>query len=85
MMPTVKIGTITGERKINSELYYTVISKENGEKWPDYNRKLRFVEAKQIKPLNIDPFYMNSGFRLERNDIALFLKYLKLNYILYSQ
>ena len=75
LMPTVKIGTITGERKINSELYYTVISKENGEKWPDYNRKLRFVEAQQIKPLNIDPFYMNSGFMLERNDIALFLNY----------
>lgn len=74
-MPTVSIGTITGERQINSELYYTVIAKENGEKWPDYNRKLRFVEAQGIKPLNVEPFYMNPGFMIERNDIALFLNY----------
>ena len=75
LMPTVKIGTITGERQINSDLYYTVITKENGEKWPDYNRKLRFVEAQGIKPLDCAPFYMNPGFMIERNDIALFLNY----------
>ncbi len=75
LMPTVRIGSITGERMINSEAYYILISKENGEKWPDYNRKLRFAEAQDITPLNVDPFYMNSGFMLQRNDIALFLNY----------
>lgn len=75
LMPTVKIGTITGERQINSDLYYTIISKENGEKWPDYNRKLRFCEAQEIKPFNIEPFYMHPGFMIERNDIALFMNY----------
>ena len=75
LLPKVKIGTITGERMINEDSYYSVIAKENGEKWPDYNRKLRFTEAQGKIPINVDPFYMNSGFMLQRNDIALFLNY----------
>ena len=73
--PNVDIGTVVGERKINDESYYNLISKENGEKWPDYNRKLRFCEAQGIIPLNIDSFYMNSGFKIERNDVSLFMNY----------
>ena len=73
--PNVSIGTVVGERKINEESYYNLMSKENGEKWPDYNRKLRFCEAQGIIPLNIDSFYMNSGFKIERNDVSLFMNY----------
>lgn len=75
LLPNVKIGTITGERNINSEAYYNVIGKENGEKWPDYNRKLRFSETQNVIPIDVDPFYMHSGFKLERNDVAFFMNY----------
>ena len=79
LISNVKIGTVVGERKINDEAFYTLMSKENGEKWPDYNRKLRFCEAQNIIPLNIEPFYLNSGFMIERNDVALFLNYEDVN------
>ena len=46
-----------------------------GEKWPDYNRKLNYTKAEEILPRDVDPFYMNTGFQLAVNDIALFLNY----------
>ncbi len=79
LYPYVNIGVITGERNINKEAYYNLISKENGEKWPDYNRKLRFESEQGIAPLNCNPFYMNQGFNLKKNDIALFLNYEDIN------
>lgn len=75
LMQNVKIGTITGERKINSDEYYKLITKENGEKWPDYNRKLTFSKTTEITPRELEPFYMNQGFKIETNDISLFLNY----------
>ena len=75
LFPNVQIGVITGERNINGNAYYNLIFKENGEKWPDYSRKLRFEEEQGITPLKSNPFYMHQGFNIERNDIALFLNY----------
>ena len=75
LFPNVQIGVITGERNINTNAYYNLIFKENGEKWPDYSRKLRFEQEQGITPLKCNPFYMHAGFNIKRNDIALFLNY----------
>lgn len=75
LYPNVQIGVITGERNINGDAYSNLIFKENGEKWPDYSRKLRFEAEQGITPLKCNPFYMHQGFNIKRNDIALFLNY----------
>ena len=75
LYPNVRIGVITGERNINGDQYANLIFKENGEKWPDYSRKLRFEAEQGITPLKCNPFYMHQGFNIKRNDIALFLNY----------
>lgn len=75
LFPNVQIGVVTGERNINGDAYYNLIYKENGEKWPDYSRKLRFESEQDIPPMKCNPFYMHQGFNLKRNDIALFLNY----------
>ena len=69
------IGTIVGERKFINDEYYSLITKGMGEKWPDYNRKLNYTKAEETLPRDVDPFYMNTGFQLAVNDIALFLNY----------
>lgn len=71
----VEIGMVTGERTINKEEYYNLFSKESGEKWPDYARKINYSKTMGITPRNIDPFYLHPGFKLQSNDIALFLNY----------
>ena len=71
----VHIGTVVGERKINSDEYYSLITKQMGEKWPDYNRKLNYSNQMKIIPRELDSFYMNEGFKIEKNDISLFLNY----------
>lgn len=73
--PNVKIGTITGERTINHDLYLKLIMYENGERWPDYNRKLNFSKQQEIIPRDLNPFYMNPGFKISDTDIALFMNY----------
>ena len=71
----VEIGMVTGERTINKEDYYNLFCKESGEKWPDYDRKINYSRTMGIIPKNIDPFYLQPGFKLQPNDIALFLNY----------
>ncbi len=71
----VQIGTVVGERKINSDKYYELLLKQMGEKWPDYTRKFNYEKTTGTIPRDIEPFYMNTGFKLEANDIALFLNY----------
>lgn len=71
----VEIGMVTGERTINKEDYYNLFCKESGEKWPDYARKINYSRTMGIIPKNIDPFYLQPGFKLQPNDIALFLNY----------
>ncbi len=75
----VQIGTVVGERKINEEKYYDLLVKQFGEKWPDYTRKFNYEKTTGIIPRDVDPFYMNIGFKLETNDIALFLNYEDVN------
>lgn len=75
LYPNIKIGTITGERTINSDLYFRLIMNENGERWPDYNRKINFSRQQEVIPRDLNPFYMNPGFRISDTDIALFLNY----------
>lgn len=71
----VEIGMIAGERVVNKEEYYYLFSKEYGEKWPDYTRKINYSVTKQIPPRQLDPFYIHPGFKLQNNDISLFLNY----------
>lgn len=75
LLKNVHIGTVVGERKINSDGFYTLMIKQMGEKWPDYNRKINYSKQINIIPRELDAFYMNEGFKLERNDISLFLNY----------
>lgn len=75
LSPNVSIGSIVGERKFIEEEYYKLMTKGNGEKWPDYSRKLNYANTEQIVPRELDAFYMNIGFQLTTNDIALFLNY----------
>ena len=71
----VKIGSIVGGRKINSDLYYRLITKENGEKWPDYTRKLNYEREEGTIPRDINAFYLTPGLKIVPNDITLFLNY----------
>ncbi len=71
----VEIGIVGGERIINKEQYYYLLSKELGEKWPDYTRKVNYSITKEIVPRELEPFYIHPGFKLQNNDIALFLNY----------
>lgn len=71
----VEIGIVVGERAINKDEYYNLFSKEMGEKWPDYARKINYSRTTQIVPRDLDPFYIHPGFKLQANDIALFLNY----------
>lgn len=75
LMQNVQIGTVVGERKINEENYYNLLIKEMGEKWPDYSRKLNYEKTTNKVPRDIESFYMNTGFKLESNDVSLFLNY----------
>lgn len=71
----VEIGTVVGERKVNTNDYFHILSKEIGERWPDYERKLNYLKTTQEAPRQSDGFYMNRGFILQPNDISLFLNY----------
>lgn len=71
----VQIGAVVGERQINSDSFYELISKQTGGKWPDYSRKLNYEKTAGTIPRDLEPFYMNVGFKLEPNDISLFLNY----------
>lgn len=75
LFKNVQIGTVVGERKINLDNFYNLLVKEMGEKWPDYNRKLNYEHTTNTIPRDLNPFYMNTGFKLEANDISLFLNY----------
>ncbi len=70
-----KIATITGERLINDDSFLKLILKENGERWPDYKRKINFATQQNIIPRELTPFYMNSGYKIEEKDVILFLNY----------
>lgn len=75
LMKNVQIGTVVGERKINSLDYFNTLIKESGEKWPDYQRKINYLKTTNEIPREVDVFYMNRGFILGQNDISLFLNY----------
>ncbi len=75
LLKQVEIGTVVGERKINSDEYYQLINKQIGEKWPDYIRKINYSKTVQTIPRELDGFFMHEGFKLQTNDISLFLNY----------
>ena len=75
LLNNVSIGTIVGERQINEDKYYELITKQNGEKWPDYSRKLNYANQVGTTPRKLEGFYMHEGFKIETNDISLFLNY----------
>lgn len=70
-----KIGTITGEISVNEEIYFKLITMENGEKWPDYSRKIDFAKQQNIIPRDLQPFYLNAGYKVLEKDSFLFLNY----------
>lgn len=71
----VKIATITGERLINDDSFLKLLFQENGERWPDYKRKINFATQQNVIPRELTPFYMNSGYKVEEKDVILFLNY----------
>lgn len=75
ILNSVEIGTVVGERQINDEKYYELMTKYKGEKWPDHNRKLNYAKQIGITPRKLDGFYLKDGFKIETNDISLFLNY----------
>lgn len=70
-----KLATITGEIPINKEVYLKIITMENGEKWPDYSRRLDFAKQQNTIPRDLQPFYLNAGYKVAENDAFLFLNY----------
>jgi len=52
-----------------------ILNKQSGGKWPDYSRKLNYEKTEGTIPRDLEPFYINVGFKLEPNDISLFLNY----------
>lgn len=79
LLKNVDIGTVVGERKINNDNYYDLITKYKGEKWPDHNRKLNYAKQISIIPRELEGFYLKEGFKIETNDISLFLNYEDVN------
>lgn len=70
-----KLGTISGEIPINDEVYLKLITMENGEKWTDYSRRLDFAKQQNTIPRNLQPFYLNAGYKVSENDAFLLLNY----------
>ena len=75
LLKNVSIGVIVGSKKLSSDVLYKLLTKEIGEKWPDYDRKIDFSNKTGILPCLNEAFFKNGGFKLMSNDIALFMNF----------
>lgn len=70
-----KLGFVVGKNNFNSDDTFRLLLREQGESWPQYDKKFEILKNSIVRPEDAPPFKISPGFTLKENDLTIFLNY----------